>query len=87
MLPTINIPETGKRIKSIMQSRGMTVKDVQDAFGFTTPQAVYKWIQGKNLPAVDNLVVLASLFGVLIDDIVVVEKEHKWQSKKTFFSA
>ena len=87
MLPTINIPETGKRIKSIMQDRGMTVKDVQTVFGFETPQAVYKWVQGKNLPTVDNLVILASLFGVLIDEIIVVEKEHKWQNRKTSISA
>lgn len=87
MLPTINMTETGKQIKSIMQSRGMNVKDVQVAFGFATPQAVYKWLQGKSLPTVDNLVALASLFGVLIDDIVVVEKENKWQNRKTSISA
>lgn len=87
MLPTINIPETGKRIKSMMQNRGMTVKDVQTAFGFETPQAVYKWVQEKNMPTVDNLVILASLFGVLIDEIIVVEKEHKWQNRKTSISA
>lgn len=81
----INVSATGKRIKSMMKSRGLTVKDVQAVCGFTTPQAVYKWIHGQNMPSVDNLVILASLFGTLVDDIVVVEKEQLWQKEKTFF--
>ena len=41
------------------------------AFGFNSPQAIYKWQNGAALPTVDNLIVLAALFGVLIDDILV----------------
>lgn len=81
----INVSATGERIKNMMQDRGLTVKDVQAVCGFTTPQAVYKWIHGQNMPSVDNLVILASLFGTFVDDIVVVEKEQLWQKEKTFF--
>lgn len=42
-------------------------------FGFATPQAIYKWQQGISLPTVDNLVVLAAVFQVKIDDILVVD--------------
>lgn len=77
----INVSATGERIKNMMQDRGLTVKDVQAVCGFTTPQAVYKWIHGQNMPSVDNLVILASLFGTLVDDIVVIEKEQLWQTK------
>lgn len=52
---------------------GLSVKDVQDVFGFSTPQAVYKWQRGTALPTVDNLVVLAALFGVKIDDILIFQ--------------
>lgn len=76
MLPQINVPETGKQIKATMQSKGLSVKDIQRACGFTTPQAVYKWINGKNIPNVDNLVIIASMFGCRIDDIVVVERSY-----------
>ena len=76
MLPQINVPETGKQIKSIMQSKGLSVKDIQRACEFTTPQAVYKWINGKNIPTVDNLVIVASLLGCRINDIVVVERSY-----------
>ena len=43
----INVSATGERIKNMMQDRGLTVKDVQAVCGFTTPQAVYKWIHGQ----------------------------------------
>ena len=51
----------------------LTVKDLQDAFGFTTPQAIYKWQQGTAMPTIDNLVVLAIVFGVHIDEIIVID--------------
>lgn len=34
-------------------------------------QAVYKWESGRSMPTIDNLVCLAYLFDVRIDDIVV----------------
>jgi hypothetical protein len=42
-------------------------------FGFATPQAIYKWIHGTSLPTIDNLVILAAILGVTMDDIVVVD--------------
>ena len=55
------------------RQRGLSVKDLQDIFGFATPQAIYKWQQGATLPTVDNLVVLASVFGVPMEEILVIE--------------
>ena len=49
------------------------MRDLQDMFGFATPQAVYKWQHGTAMPTVDNLVVLAALLNVKIDDILVVD--------------
>ncbi len=72
-IPTINLLRTGENIRRIRKARGFSVKDIQEVFGFATPQAIYKWQQGSALPTVDNLVVLASLFGVSVDGILVVE--------------
>jgi transcriptional regulator with XRE-family HTH domain len=60
-LPTINMVKTGQNIIRLRKAQGLSVKDLQDVFGFTTPQAIYKWQQGTALPTVDNLVVLAAL--------------------------
>ena len=52
---------------------GFTVKDMQAVFGFATPQAIYKWIHGSALPSIDNLVILAAVLGVTMDEIIVVD--------------
>ena len=72
-MPTINMIKTGQNIITLRKQAGLSVKDLQDVFGFATPQAIYKWQQGVALPAIDNLVVLAALFEVRIDDILVTE--------------
>ena len=70
-LPVIDMTSTGMNIVRMRQNAGLTVKDLQDIFGFSTPQAIYKWQRGTAMPTVDNLVVLAAVFGVTIDDILV----------------
>ena len=71
ILPVIDMTATGSNIVRLRQNAGLTVKDLQDIFGFSTPQAIYKWQRGTAMPTVDNLVVLAAVFGVTIDDILV----------------
>ena len=69
--PVIDMTATGNNIVRMRQNAGLTVKDLQDIFGFSTPQAIYKWQRGTAMPTVDNLVVLAAVFGVCIDDILI----------------
>ena len=64
--------QTGQNIARLRQQKGLTVKALQDIFGFATPQAIYKWQHGTAIPTVDNLVVLAAVFGVPLDDILVI---------------
>ena len=47
--------------------------DLQAVFGFNSPQAIYKWQNGAALPTVDNLIVLAALLHVRIDDILITD--------------
>ncbi|MBQ8619287.1 MAG: helix-turn-helix transcriptional regulator [Clostridia bacterium] len=75
-MPIVNLAMTGANIRAIRKQRGLSVKDLQDIFGFATPQAIYKWQQGVTLPTVDNLVVLASIFGVPMEKILVIEVEQ-----------
>ena len=72
-IPVIDMTATGINITRMRIAAGLTVKDVQDIFGFSTPQAIYKWQRGTALPTVDNLVVLAAIFGVKIDDILIFQ--------------
>ena len=72
-IPVIDMTATGINITRLRVNAGLTVKDLQDIFGFSTPQAIYKWQRGTALPTVDNLVILATIFGVKIDDILIFQ--------------
>ncbi len=71
-IPTIDMVKTGQNITQLRKEKGLSVKDIQNIFGFSTPQAIYKWQQGTALTSVDNLVVLAVIFQVQVDDILVI---------------
>ncbi|MBQ6635158.1 MAG: helix-turn-helix transcriptional regulator [Lachnospiraceae bacterium] len=71
--PYINTVATGENINRMRVEAGYTVRDIQEVFGFSTPQAVYKWIHGTAMPTIDNLVILAAVFGVTMDEIIVVD--------------
>ena len=70
-IPTVDLAQTGANIANLRKTAGLSVHDLQMVFGFNSPQAIYKWQNGAALPTVDNLIVLAALFNVLIDDILV----------------
>ena len=72
-IPFVDTVATGRNIDRLRIAAGMSVKDMQVVFGFATPQAIYKWIHGTSMPTIDNLVILAAMLGVTMDEIVVVE--------------
>ena len=72
-MPFVNTVATGKNIDMLRTRAGMSVREMQMVFGFATPQAIYKWIHGTAMPTIDNLVILAALLGVTMDEIVVVD--------------
>ena len=87
--PVIDMAATGKRINEFREKSKLTVREIQNYFGFEYPQAVYKWVNGKTLPSVDNLLALAALFEqqmqvrVHMDDLLV----YADQEVDHFFSA
>ena len=74
-MPAIDMVATGRNIAVLRQAAGLTVKDLQTIFGFATPQAIYKWHHGTAMPTIDNLVALAMIFDVTMDDIIVVDND------------
>ncbi len=70
-LPVINMVATGQNITRLRKQAGLSVSNLQQIFGFTTPQAIYKWQRGTALPTVDNLVILAAVLNTGIDNILV----------------
>lgn len=75
MFPLIDKRETGVNLRRIMDMRGITPKDVQEYLGLGCVQSVYRWLDGINMPTIDNLYALSELFQVPIDAIVRGNRE------------
>ncbi|MDD6590173.1 MAG: helix-turn-helix transcriptional regulator [Anaerobutyricum hallii] len=75
--PKINQRETGKRISLFMQEQGLSAKEVQQFMGLASPQSVYFWIKGRNLPSIDHMYALSELFQVPIDAILSGNREYQ----------
>ncbi len=71
--PTINLQKTGDNITRLMKKNSLKTSKLQKIFGFENPQAIYKWRRGECLPSIDNLVILAEVFHVTIDKIIIIE--------------
>ncbi len=72
--PVIDMAATGENIKRLRIERGLTVRDLQQYFGFEEPQAIYKWQRGQSLPTVDNLYALGMLLGLSMDEILIPKR-------------
>ncbi|MCB7319912.1 helix-turn-helix domain-containing protein [Lacrimispora sp. 210928-DFI.3.58] len=64
---------TGKRMRQLIREKGYSVRDIQEAMGFESPQAVYKWLSGKCLPNLDNFLILSRILHTSMEDILVVD--------------
>ena len=54
-----------------MKDKGITARELQIIMDFPYVQTIYNWFAGKNMPTIDNLVVLAKILAVPMDDLVV----------------
>ena len=69
--PVLDLAATGTKIKSVMKDKGITARELQIIMDFPYVQTIYNWFAGKNMPTIDNLVVLAKILAVPMDDLVV----------------
>lgn len=71
LFPLIDLKQTGENISRLRKARGLSVRDLQNFFGFEQPQAIYKWQWGICLPSVDNLFALSKILQVPMQEILV----------------
>ena len=71
--PVLDLEGTGAKIKTIMKLRGVTPRQLQLIMDFPYVQTIYNWFAGKNMPTLDNLVVLAQILDVTMDEIIVTK--------------
>ena len=68
---------TGYKISNFMKKQNLRPADIQNYLGLTCVQTVYRWLDGINIPTVDNLYALSQLFGVKMDDMVAGNRKRK----------
>lgn len=83
--PTIDKVRTGKQIRNLMNSLGLTVMDVQKYMGFSTQQAVYHWLNGRSLPTLDNVYALSELFKVPMDKIICGNRKYQPEYRSIYY--
>ena len=71
--PIIDVAATAANIKACRIRAGYSVREIQNIFSFSSPEAIYSWEKGKYIPSIDNLIVIASVYGVTIDQIVITD--------------
>jgi transcriptional regulator with XRE-family HTH domain len=74
--PTIDMVATGNRIRRMREASGLTVEELVGLMGNISPQAYYKWQNGKCLPTVDNLLIMSQIFGTTIDELIAKEGDE-----------
>lgn len=67
----IDIVLTGKRIHSVMEEKGYSIREIQEILNLSCPQPVYRWIKGRTLPSVDNLYRMHKIFGIHMEDMII----------------
>ena len=75
-------------ILTIWSQSAASNREIQGAFGFENPQAIYKWIAGKSLPSLDNFIILSRLLHTSIENILVIDGDipHLWASLNRRFN-
>lgn len=61
---------TGNKIKALMNQKQVDVKLLANSLGVSN-QAVYKWLNGKALPSLDNIFQISKLLGTSVDELIV----------------
>ena len=75
--PVIDEKATGAHIRRLRHELGYTVADLQDYFGFSSPQSVYHWEVGASMPRLENFLALSTLLNTTINEIIIENKEIK----------
>lgn len=68
----LNKKETGDRLYSLIESSKYTLEDIADFLELTTTRVIYDWMNGKKMPSTENLLNLAKLFNVQMEDILAI---------------
>lgn len=71
----LNPVETGENIRRYMRKANVSIFDLQMALEIRSAGNIYKWLNGEIMPNADNLVRLAGILNVTVNDLLAIESE------------
>lgn len=91
--PNIDMRQTGKRIKYMIETAGYTPRMIQEYLHLSCVQPIYRWYKGTILPSVDHLFMLSELLNVHMEEFLVKNslpviidiEQYKTQRRHTRF--
>lgn len=66
----------GDKLREIRRNEGLSQEQLAEKMGVSR-QAITKWETGRGLPDVENMVILAEIFKMTLDELVSREKQSK----------
>lgn len=75
----------GDRLKQIRTSQGLSQEQLAEKIGVSR-QAITKWETKRGLPDVENMIILAEIFKMTLDDLVLQEKQLQEKETEVFES-
>lgn len=73
MYQPIDQIKTGKKMKIMLESRGYSVKFIQEYLHLSCPQSIYRWYKGKVLPSLEHLAALSRLLHIHMEELLVFQ--------------
>ena len=74
--------EIGNRLMQYRKKAGLSQEELADKLGVSR-QAVSKWECGESSPDTDNLIALAKIYNVSLDELINVNPDEKKKEKKS----
>lgn len=66
----IDIEKTGKLIFDLLKERFGSIKNAA-AWLCITETSIYQWRSNSKIPSIDNMIMIADLLGMKVDDLIV----------------
>ena len=63
---------TGLKLYRLLENSEFSREEIADFLGLNSPRVIYDWTNGSKLPCTENLLNLAKLFNVRVEDILAV---------------
>lgn len=75
----------GDRLKQIRANQGLSQEQLAEKIGVSR-QAITKWETNRGLPDVENMIILAEIFKVTLDELILQRKQEQEAEEKMFES-